>query len=307
MLPRIDLVSSSTSYFGTPAETLDPLIFPGGEAMPMSSWIRSTLLASLFAATEKKFHNPEVWATVWLAGSGASYLWSSQRAPRDLDVLVGVDYVEFRQANPGYQGLTDHEISASLNELWRETLQPKMDNWQGQWEVTFYSNPGASDIRTIHPYAAYNLTTDGWDVEPQRTPAYHTRAGDLQAVRDYQDADKILTRYKHAVDAVRQNRHPIALEQAERTIKESLDQAAAMFESIHGGRHLAFGPGGQGFLDPANYRWQAGKASGVVGALKSLKDYRDARNERQTVETYGVDLPATDVLIRRAAEWRANR
>jgi hypothetical protein len=40
---------------------------------------------------------------VWLAGSAVSYQWSAAREPGDLDVLIGVDYIQFRKAHPEYK------------------------------------------------------------------------------------------------------------------------------------------------------------------------------------------------------------
>jgi hypothetical protein len=73
-----------------------------------------------------------------------------------------------------------------------------------------------------------------------------------------------------------------------------------LFEEIHGGRKQAFSPSGEGYLDYANYRWQAGKESGIVPALRSLKDLSKESQREFAVRTYGVELPDASVLVRRA-------
>ena len=73
-----------------------------------------------------------------------------------------------------------------------------------------------------------------------------------------------------------------------------------MFEDIHHGRKAAFSQSGQGYLDYSNYRWQAGKSSGGVQALKKLKDLSKKTRQEFESQTYGMELPDARVLIRRA-------
>jgi hypothetical protein len=63
---------------------------------------------------------------------------------------------------------------------------------------------------------------------------------------------------------------------------------------------MAFSSSGQGYLDIHNYRWQAGKSSGAVRALRKLKDIKDQGKASFETATYGMELPNPDVLIRRA-------
>ena len=144
------------------------------------------------------YRHPDLWAHVWLAGSGVSYQWSAAREPGDLDVLIGVDYIQFRKAHPEYMGLSDVEISKMLNEDFRNNLQPETENWNG-FEVTFYVNPGATDIRTINPYAAYDLTHDEWTVNPSKEGAPHNYVWDDAARRDLSRTSDIVSRYSKAV------------------------------------------------------------------------------------------------------------
>ena len=159
----VQIQRSATSYFSAPEEDLDPRLFTGHH---LNGWVRNGILQLLFGFLNDAYRHSDLWCHVWLAGSGVSYQWSAAREPGDLDVLIGVNYVQFRKAHPEYVGLSDVEISKMLNEDFRNNLQPETENWNG-FEVTFYVNPGATDIRTINPYAAYDLTHDEWTVNPR--------------------------------------------------------------------------------------------------------------------------------------------
>ena len=92
----------STSYFSAPAASLDPTLFEG---RALRSWVRTGILATLNDFLGLHYRHPELWAHPWLAGSGVSYQWQAAREPKDLDCLVGVDFVQFRKANPEFAGL----------------------------------------------------------------------------------------------------------------------------------------------------------------------------------------------------------
>jgi hypothetical protein len=77
-----------------------------------------------------------------------------------------------------------------------------------------------------------------------------------------------------------------------------------LFEDIHSSRRYAFSKEGQGYADLYNYRWQAGKKYGTVPALRQMHDYWSQYKDKQAQETYGIDLPDTQTLIRRAATYR---
>jgi hypothetical protein len=57
-------------------------------------------------------------------------------------------------------------------------------------------------------------------------------------------------------------------------------------------------------MDPANYRWQAGKETGTIQALKKLKDISAKGKKVFEEQTYGMELPNVDTLIRRAIGGR---
>ena len=297
----ISLENKATSYFSNPEQDLDPRLFSGNQ---LKGWVRSGLMQLLFDFLHEKYRHADLWAHVWIAGSGVSYQWSAAREHGDLDVLIGVNYIQFRKANPEYQGLGDTEISQMLNEDFRTYLQPETENWNG-FEVTFYVNPGATDITSINPYAAYDLTHNEWTVHPQQQSAPHKPVWEAMAQRDRSIASEIVTRYSKALADLHGAQNDAARRNAETRLQASLSQGSALFEDIHHARKFAFSQTGEGYSDFYNYRWQAGKKYGTVPALRQMHDYLQAYKEGNAEENYGVELPDTQTLIRRAATYRA--
>jgi hypothetical protein len=201
-------------------------------------------------------------------------------------------------------GLGDTEISKMLNEDFREQLQPDTENWNG-YEVTFYVNPGATDIRSIRPYAAYDLTHNEWTVVPHPETAPYQPSWQSFADRDNKMATEIISRYSKALTDLQSAPNDAARRNAELRMQQALSQGSMLFEDIHSSRRQAFSSQGAGYSDFYNYRWQAGKKSGTVPALRKMHDYYDAYKAGQADETYGVELPDTETLIRRAATYRA--
>ena len=298
----IHLQGSSTSYFSEVGDSLDPSLFSG---LDLKGWVRNGLLQLLFDFLKEPFRHPELWAHVWLAGSGISYQWAAARSPGDLDVLIGVDYIGFRRAHPEFAGLSNIEISKLLNENFRERLQPLTEDWNG-FEVTFYVNPGATDIRVLNPYAAYDLTNSEWTVVPSKEGAPHNPLWEEMAKRDASMTSDLITRYTDAVTKIQASTNPAARRNAEVALQSSLIQASAMFSDIHHARRFAFSTSGKGYGDAYNYRWQAGKKYGTVPALKQMSEYWSAYKAHEADETYGIELPDTQTLIRRAAIYRAH-
>jgi len=245
----------------------------------------------------------ESWSHVWLAGSGVSHQWAANRDPGDLDCLIGIDYARFRESNTRFTGLSDKEISQLLNEGFREQLHPITGRFLDSFELTFYVNV-RSNIVDIKPYAAYSLTDDDWTVAPELTtleiPASWKRATEedrIQAVR-------ILTNYRNAQSKYESASNDAIKANARSEMRMAMSQGTALYESVHTERSNAFSPAGEGYSDFSNYRWQAGKQSGVIQALRSLKDEMNAQDEALNKKTYGVDLPDSNTLIRRAATRR---
>jgi hypothetical protein len=295
---EVDVSPSSTSYFSKPETELDPRLFIGTTLRP---WVRNGIKRLLFEHLGIRYTNPDRWISMWLAGSGVSYQWSASRDPGDLDCLIGINYPVFRQYNQEYVGLSNEEIAKMLNESFYESLMPKTKSWEG-YELTYYVNP-QSDIRDINPYAAYDLMSDSWTVFPDKSPELpYSRSWEQRAKKDYDTAIELVSRYTQALSEVRSNASNTAYRiNAEKRLQTIVDQAVAFYEDIHAGRKVAFSKIGGGYSDFNNYRWQAGKRSGAVHALKAIKEYKDLNEEEKQLDTYGIELPDADTLIRRAA------
>ena len=171
------------------------------------------------------------------------------------------------------------------------------------YELTFFVNRGATDIRAINPYAAYNLSRDEWTVAPdpaQQAPS--NPSWDIQAQQDLGRAQNLVQRYSRALTEMQAATNPAHRRNAEEVLHYTLEAASGMYEEIHGNRKWAFAPTGGGYADFNNYRWQAGKRSGVVPALKALHDYRRDAIEEGNAGTYGIQMPSADLLIARAIQ-----
>jgi hypothetical protein len=200
-----------------------------------------------------------------------------------------------------YMGLSDAEIASMFNEDFNADLLPKTKNWHG-YELTYYVNP-QSDIKDINPYAAYDLTEDNWTVEPDpNIHAPYSRAWEQQSKRDYDVAMELVSRYQLALSDIRSAPNDAYRLNAERRLNLAVEQAVAFYELIHSGRKEAFSRAGGGYSDFHNYRWQAGKKSGVVQALKAIKEYKDESEKETQLDLYGVELPTARTLIRRTAK-----
>ena len=298
----VSIHAAQTSYFSAPESTLDPFLFNGNHLKP---WVRNSVLSILMDHFIKHYDHPKSWVHAWLAGSGVSYQWSAQRSPSDLDCLVGIDYIAFRSSNPSYRGLSDSEISQMMNEEFNEHLHPSTENWQGKYELTFYVNPGATDITSINPYAAYNLIEDTWTVAPNpgSNPQFSKHWQD-KADSDLRFARDIVSRYSKSLTDVKNATNPAHRVNAEVQLRTVLEHASTLYDEIHHGRRSAFSPMGAGYADFNNWRWQSAKKSGVIPVLKSLKEYAGQIRQETEAERYGLELPTTDVLIRRAAVYR---
>lgn len=292
----VSVEPSETSYFSAPSAGLDPRLFRNGKIIPS---IRASILRILFTYLKLNYTSPEAYVQVWLAGSAISYQWSASRKPADLDCLVGVNYLLFRQANPQLKGLSDKQIAQTLNEGLSSELNTKNTNFMDSFELTFYVNV-QSDIRTIKPYAAYNLTNDDWTVAPEVRGVPSNRMWDRKVAQDTSMATEILSRYSEALSNIGAATTDVARRNAEAALKLAVEQGAALFEDIHRGRKYAFQPGGQGYADIHNYRWQSGKAAGTIQALKALKEIEKQSKKIFEAATYGQELPSADTLVRRA-------
>lgn len=297
----VSVEPSETSYFAAPAAGLDPRLFRNGKIIPS---IRASILRIGLSNLKLNCTAPEAYVTLWLAGSAISYQWSAARKPADLDCLVGVNYLLFRQANPQYRSLSDKQISQTLNEGFQKA-NAENTNFMEAFELTFYVNV-QSDIRTIKPYAAYNLTQDEWTVSPEVRGVPRNQMYERKVAQDTSMATEILSRYAEALSNIGSATTDVARRNAEAALKLAVEQGSALFEDIHRGRKYAFSASGQGYADIHNYRWQAGKAAGTIQALKALKEIEKQSKQVFEAATYGQELPSTDTLIRRALSNKRN-
>ena len=290
----------SNAYFSTPSDTLDPKLFQGRVLKPS---IRSGIMALIKDFLDESYRHSEMWAHPWLAGSGVSYQWEASREPKDLDCLVGIDFIRFKKANPEYAGLSNKEISSQLNEDFHLGLQKKTSNWNG-YELTFYALT-TDDIKSIKPYAAYDLMYDEWSVVPDPNAAPPSVPEWDEAVEsDAKKTDNINTRFESALSDLRFATSYPTMRNSEVRLESAATQGKALFDEIHQNRSQAFSESGEGYSDFHNYRWQAGKNNGTIGKLKSMRDYVLNNNVAGANATYGVQLPDADTLIRRAAIYR---
>lgn len=293
----VDIKPSDTSYFSEPSAGLDPRLFTNTTLIPS---VRNAILGTLLNYLKLEYYNPEMWVSAWLAGSGVSHQWAAHRDPADLDCLIGINYLQFRQANPQYTGLSDREIADLINEGLRKDLNSKDELFQEAFELTFYVNV-KSNIEDIKPYAAYSLTSDTWTVPPSVTPAPSNPEWQALADKDLENTYKLVQRYSQTIDTIQNASNDAIRRNAESVLANLVAQGSAMFEDIHNKRSAAFGPSGQGYGDFNNYRWQAGKKSGVVNALKNLHHIHKDSKKIFSEEMYGMELADASILIRRAA------
>lgn len=256
----VSLPEGKSSYFSVPSHGLDPALFAAEYLKPrVSRWIWSTIKE--FLTAEMHMTHTEKWLHVWLAGSGVTYQWDADRGNGDLDVLIGVSFKKFAEANPKYKGLPEVQVAEWLNQEMKDELWPKTahKDFSGQtYEVTFYWNPGVeADITVINPYAAYDVLADKWKVRPPKLPAdpstLYPRSFFTGADNDLKQASEIYVAYHQSGGSPRY-----------------AELAKGLLESIHGGRKAAFEPGGKGYGDFANFRWQSAKKNGIIAGLTQL-------------------------------------
>lgn len=199
------------------------------------------------------------WLKVYLAGGSASE-WAGDRpneAAQDLDVLLGVDYAGARRNTPGFREMTDAEIDAALNTGLRRCFNTdgwSPDGFEGTWNLTGYVNPQAWDIRSIKPYAAWDLSDSRWAVRPPHLPDH--------ALADFNPA--VLAEARAIAS---QARAILRLPEALR-----IREARALWDRIHDSRRSAFSEEGEGWTDPGNVieKWLAYAPGNLLGQIREL-------------------------------------
>jgi hypothetical protein len=296
------LLDEPTSYFSPVEADLDPKLFSPKQILHPS--IRTGVLSLLYGFWRSRYNDAESWSDVYLAGSGVSYQWSAARSPGDLDTLITVDWTGFRQANQDYRYLGDEELRETLNHEMQRELWPTTKNWHG-FETTFYINQG-SDIASIHPYAAYDVTHNSWAVVPNPVPAPNAHPMWAQAVeQDLAVAQDIIDTYNQALAEVSSTTVPGHRLNAEITLRTQARKGAMLFDSIHAGRHIAYGPGGVGFNAFEEYRYKSAKGHGILAAFREMKEELISAGLEDEEGTYGVHLPdPRELLIATAIDRR---
>ncbi|MGD6750272.1 hypothetical protein [Streptomyces sp. BH105] len=308
--PIREAALGASGYFSSPADHLDPNLFDGLHLIPR---VRTWLLDTLRTFWSSRYNASDQWSEVWLAGSGISYQWAADRGNGDLDVLIGVDFAAFSWHNPDYAGMNSQEIADLFDEELKAELWPEIATThigEREYEVTYYVNANSRDIRTINPYAAYSLTKDEWTVRPPDLPA---NPRDLYpneyveaAARDTATAHHLVTQYDTLADQMRTAPHGSG---TWATLGSQLNtvvaQAAQLFDDIHLGRRAAFAPGGSGYSDYANYRWQSAKESGAAELLRRIKDVQATTHTQAETDTWGQPISDAQFALRNAALWRA--
>ena len=148
--PDVSITPADTSYFSKPNSEVDPKLFRNGKLVPN---VRSSIITYLYNHLDLGYKEAPSWTKIYLAGSGVSYQWSATRHPADLDCLVTVDYVQFRQSNQEYKGWSDKEIASEINQGFKNELHPRTEDFLSSFELTFYVNLNPN-IEEIKPYAA---------------------------------------------------------------------------------------------------------------------------------------------------------
>jgi hypothetical protein len=311
-------VSPSTGesgYFSTPSTRLDPRLFSGDS---VRTEVRNWVLNTLYSFWSSRYRNPRDWSTVWIAGSGISYQWEAARGNGDLDILIGVDFDGFLDDNPKFAGMPEADLAEIFNQefhtyLWpttahteiNETGAPNEIGQENIFEVTFYVNPGATDIRDINPYAAYNLTANAWTVRPPEGDSFtHPKAYYDQAESEAEQARGLLGQYNTlAAQAKAMNPGSPGWHNAMRQVELVVGQASSLYDSIHLGRKQAFSKGGSGYGDYYNFRWQYHKQHGTAQALHAVGAAHSAAQSEYATAMYGGAIDGADVALRRAVLW----
>lgn len=297
------LEGGASGYFSAPLPDLDPHLFTGETLDPQA---RAYILRTLYnELTGLGLNHPAQWVSIWLAGSGVSYQWAADRGNGDLDVIFGVDMSTLVRANEDWAGYSDQQFAAWVNEQLRSDLWPRtaQHTINGQtYEVTFYLNPDVGrNIERIRPYAAYDVRKNGWTVHPSSMGARQVPSAWYDAAEgDVRNTQELASRWADAHYRLGNTRPG---DQQWTNIGSELrlisQQAEAMFDDIHGGRHEAFGEQGHGYHDWHNFRWQYAKQRGVVNGLQGILTAKHNGERAFSDEMYGGPIaPAHEALER---------
>lgn len=299
------------SYFSAPQDTLDPNLFEGDVLRPA---VRDYLIARPFEALSGMgLRHPHRWLHVFLAGSGITYQWAGNT---DLDVMLGVDWPEFRECNEGFAHMGEADVAEGVNNTMRLEVWPQTSAVQfgdNIYQVTFYwAHDIGSHIEKIHPYAAYDVEKLSWAAPPPKLPvnpaSLYSPEWFTAAQRDTDAATDLAQRYSGFRTEFDSQLAPSPLRHnAGAQLNLIAAQARAMFADIHQGRTEAFGEQGHGYSDWHNFRWQSAKSSGTIDALKQIVHMTHADEELQDQDLYGGKISGAHDALRRAELWKSGR
>lgn len=260
-------------------DNLDPRVFTADQQMRPD--VRAYILTSLDNYWTPMFGHWQDWAKVYLAGSGASYWWDSDS---DLDMMVGVDLDRLRAARPANVEVPDEQIYQHLNKTLMD-LRPSMAGYQPDpgdrpMDVTYFVNPGAYDVTSIHPYAAYDITEDHWVVKPPVLP----KNWGPDMIPD--------STWRRCEQVAREAQYTLSLPEPERTI-----EGIRLFDWVHEGRRDAYSAYGGGWLDPGQviYQYLEQRPDGLLRKLYLCK------HPEAATAADAIGKTATPGLLRRAS------
>jgi len=299
------------SYFSSPSDHLDPALFDEDK---LKDSVRTPLISAVSETLHKAgLNHPDTWLLIWLTGSGITYQWADNH---DLDVQIGIQYDKFLNANPQFKWVSITDVENRINNYLRTFLWPKMENatFDGkQFTVTYFWNSYVeSDIMLINPYAAYDIMKDNWVQKPPSVPsdpktlypeAWFGAASDdehssVRISSVYSDASRELAAYAPGSPNYVNAQSRMNLMAA---------QAQSLYDDIHKGRQQAFVPGGKGYFDWHNFRWQQSKESGTKDRLKGVIHVHDQVKRAQDVALYGKPIASAQEALEDAMNLRLGR
>lgn len=276
----------ASSYFSQPSHILDPHLFDGEHLKPH---VRETINNLLMEYLDSRYHNASSYVMVWLAGSGISYQWASDRGNGDLDVLFGIDYSKFVTDNPEFQYMDRQEITEAIDNdlkknLWPYTsrmpfyIEDKEQYTSQMYEITFFLNNNIEDsphaIVNIHPYAAYNVTEDTWTIKPSapgNIPYEYPKEYEEKAQDNLKQTEQLVARHEYLMQQLAMtSKNSPQWHNYQSSMTLLMQYIRTMYDEIHLGRKKAFSDNGEGYGDFYNYQWQAAKRDGIVNTLNEI-------------------------------------
>jgi 2'-5' RNA ligase len=226
-------------YWGPNSAQNDQRLFQGDHLRPE---VRQDILDRV-GGVLGAYDGWEKWTRVYFAGSqAAQWLDQNGQGNGDFDILIGIDFEEFRDRNPRFEEMEDAEIANTLTEeLWTKANAKEYyftlhdGRSVGPFDRTFFVSPRAWDIKALHPYAAYNVTSDDWAVHPLQVPKDWDARRLPESYWGY--AEALLAEIKAIGQLPPEERHRMA---------------ANLWEELHSHRSDAFSDGGHGLFDLSN-------------------------------------------------------